>query len=279
MTHQSNTDQLNNTNNGLDLLDIYGQSFNSRLLIGTALYPSPAIMEQAIKASKANIITLSLRRQSPESGGGNAFWQQIKQLGCTLLPNTAGCHTKKEVLNLAQMSREIFETSWIKLELIGDDYSLQPDTLELVNAAKELIDLGFKVLPYCTDDLVLCQRLADVGCEVIMPWGAPIGTGKGLLNLYALETLRNRLPNTTLIIDAGIGRPSHATQALEMGYDAVLLNTAVAKAKEPVLMASAFNKAVKAGREAYLAGAMPSRELAQPSTPTLGMPFWHHESQ
>jgi thiazole synthase len=174
------------------------------------------------------------------------------------------------------MAREVFETDWIKLELIGDDYTLQPDTLNLPLAADKLIKQGFKVLPYCTEDLVLCQRLVDVGCQAVMPWAAPIGTGKGPLNAYAMRTLRERL-NVPLIVDAGLGLPSHACTVMEWGYDAVLLNTAVALANDPVHMAEAFANAVKAGRSAFLSGAMQAHESAQPSTPTLGTPFWHHE--
>jgi len=258
-------------------LNIYGQEFASRLLIGTALYPSLQVMREAIQASGSEIITLSLRRQSPQQQGGDAFWQEIKKLNLTLLPNTAGCHSVKEVVNLAKMSRELFETDWIKLELIGDEYNLQPDPVALLAAADILLKDGFKVLPYCTDDLVICRKLADMGCEVVMPWGSPIGTGQGLLNPFALETIRHRLPDTTLIIDAGIGRPSHAVQALELGYDGVLLNSAVAQANDPVKMAEAFNYAARSGRDAYLAGSMPTKNIAQPSTPTMGMPFWHQE--
>lgn len=258
-----------------DKLDIYDQQFSSRLLLGTALYPSLPVMKEAILASECEIITLSLRRQSPESQGGNAFWEEIQALGKTLLPNTAGCRTEKEAINLAKMSRELFQTNWIKLELIGDEYTLQPDSFALVKAAKVLIEDGFNVLPYSTDDLILCQRLADVGCRVIMPWGAPIGTGKGLINPYALENIRHRLPNTTLIVDAGIGLPSHAAQAMELGYDAVLLNTAVAQSTHPTQMAGAFKHAVIAGRQGFLAGRMQEQSTAKPSTPVIGMPFWH----
>jgi len=193
------------------------------------------------------------------------------------LPNTAGCRTAKEAVALAQMSREIFATSWIKLEVIGDDYNLQPDPFGTLDAAEQLIKLGFQVFPYCTDDLVLCQRLRDVGCQVLMPWGSPIGTGRGLLNPYALQTVRERLPEIPLIVDAGIGKPSHAMQALELGFDGVLLNTAVAQAADPILMAQAFREAIEAGRKSYRAGAMPERQTAQPSTPTLGTPFWHQK--
>jgi thiazole synthase len=173
------------------------------------------------------------------------------------------------------MAREVFNTDWIKLELIGDDYTLQPDTLNLPEAANRLIKAGFKVLPYCTEDLVLCQRLVDVGCQAVMPWAAPIGTGKGPVNPTALRTLRERL-SVPLIVDAGLGLPSHACQVMEWGYDAVLLNTAVALAQDPVAMAGAFADAVQAGHNAFLAGAMQAQDTAQPSTPVLGTPFWHH---
>lgn len=254
---------------------LYGTTFSSRFLIGTALYPSPQLMRDAIEASGAEIVTVSLRRQAPEQGGGNSLWDYIRALNRTLLPNTAGCRSAKEAVTLAQMSREIFETDWIKLEVIGDDYNLQPDPFGTVAAAEQLVKLGFAVFPYCTDDLVLCQRLRDVGCQVLMPWGAPIGTGRGLMNPYALETIRARIPELPLIVDAGIGKPSHALQALELGYDGVLLNTAVAQAADPVLMARAFRGAIEAGRQSWRAGAMPERQTAQPSTPTLGTPFWH----
>ena len=260
-----------------DQVTFYGSSFESRFLIGSALYPSPKIMADSVKASASHIITVSLRRQSPEKQGGKSFWDFIQELGCTLLPNTAGCHNAKEAVTLSKMSRDLFATDWVKLEVIGDEYNLQPDPFALVEAADELIKDGFKVFPYCTDDLVLCQRLLDVGCEVLMPWGSPIGTGKGLMNPYALQMLRERLPDVPLVVDAGIGLPSHAAQAMELGYDAVLLNTAVAEAADPALMANAFKKAIEAGRQAYLAGAVLERQTAKPSTPTLGMPFWHQE--
>lgn len=254
---------------------VYGTELKSRFFIGSALYPSPEIMQQSIKASDSEVITLSLRRQSPEKQGGKQFWDYIKGLGCHLLPNTAGCHTPQEAVTIAEMSREIFGTDWIKLEVIGDDYNLQPDPFGLLEATEILIKKGFKVFPYSTDDLVVCQRLQDLGCEVIMPWGSPIGTGKGLMNPYALQTLRERLPEMTLLIDAGIGRPSDACQAMELGYDAVLLNTAVAEAVDPVKMAGAFSDAINAGRTAYESGIMPPRKSAKPSTPTIGTPFWH----
>lgn len=255
---------------------VYGTELNSRLFIGTALYPSPQVMLEAIQASQSQVITVSLRRQTPtQSASGDKFWHLIESLGCHLLPNTAGCYSAQEAIKTACLARELFETDWIKLEVLGDSYNLQPDPFALVEATQILIKEGFKVFPYCTDDLVLCQKLADLGCEVLMPWGAPIGTGQGLINPYALETLRKRLPNMTLLVDAGIGKPSDAVQAMELGFDGILLNTAVAEALEPVKMADAFAQAINAGRLAYEAGIMPKRDNAKPSTPTLDQPIWH----
>lgn len=256
-------------------LNIYGTQLDSRLLIGSALYPSPDVMQQSIQASGAQVVTLSLSRQNPEANGGASFWEMIKSLGLHLLPNTAGCHSVTEAVNMAKMSRELFQTDWVKLELVGDDYNLQPDPIELVKATEILLNDGFKVLPYCTDDLVIARHLVELGCEVIMPWGSPIGTGKGLLNPYALQAIRDRFPEVTLIVDSGIGKPSHATQALEMGVDAILLNTAVAQAHNPVMMATAFARAIEAGRLAYQGGLISERSTAKPSTPTLDKPFWH----
>lgn len=264
----SNADTINRP------LTLYGQTFESRFLLGTALYSSPHVMQESVKASECDIVTLGLRRQNPANKDGAAIWDAIRATGCTLLPNTAGCKTVKEAITLAEMSRELFETPWIKLEVVGDDYNLQPDPFGLLEAAKHLIDKGFKVLPYATDDLILCQKLVDAGCEVVMPWGSPIGTGQGLLNRYNLKTLRKRLPNIPLIIDAGLGAPSQAAEAMEMGFDGILLNTAVAKAHNPPLMAKAFAEAIKAGRNAFQAGLMLKRQTASASTPTLGQPFW-----
>ena len=185
-----------------------------------------------------------------------------------------GSLSAQEVITTAEMAREVFETDWIKLELIGDDYTLQPDTLGLPDCADALIRRGFKVLPYCTEDLILCQRLVDVGCQAVMPWAAPIGTGKGPINPDALRLLRERL-SVPLIVDAGLGRPSHACTVMEWGFDGVLLNTAVALAQDPVGMARAFADAVRAGRQAFLGGVMAEQDQAQASTPVLGMPFWH----
>ena len=258
-----------------DPLVLYGETFQSRLLLGTSRYPSPAVLEAAVRRARPAMLTASLRRQGAvPHESGNQFWELLKKLDVPVLPNTAGCHSMQEVITTAQMAREVFETPWIKLELIGDDYTLQPDTLNLVETADRLIKDGFKVLPYCTEDLVLCQRLVDVGCQAVMPWAAPIGTGKGPINPYALRQLRERL-SVPLIVDAGLGLPSHACQVMEWGFDAVLLNTAVALSQQPVDMARAFAQAVQAGRSAFLAGAMQPQDQAQPSTPVMGTPFWH----
>jgi thiazole synthase len=262
-------------NTSTDPLVLYGQTFHSRLLLGTSRYPSPAVLARAVEVSRPAMLTASLRRQTAQGvAASREFFQLLRDTGVAVLPNTAGCHSLQEAITTAEMAREVFETDWIKLELIGDDYTLQPDTLQLPQAAEKLIRIGFKVLPYSTDDLVLCQRLVDVGCQAVMPWAAPIGTGKGPINPYAMRTLRERL-NVPLIVDAGLGLPSHACQVLEWGYDAVLLNTAVALARDPVQMAQAFADAVRSGRSAHLAGAMQAQEQAQPSTPVLGTPFWH----
>lgn len=255
---------------------LYGKSFGSRLLLGTARYPSPKILEQTVKAAAPAMLTVSLRRQAAAHNevGGQAFWDLLATLRVPFLPNTAGCHSLDEVVTTAMMAREVFGTEWIKLELIGDDYTLQPDTLGLVAAADRLLREGFKVLPYCTEDLVLCRRLVDVGCEAVMPWAAPIGTGRGAMNPYALRLLRERI-EVPMIIDAGIGLPSHACQVMEWGYDGVLLNTAVARAADPVALGRAFADAIAAGRLAYLGGAMAERDSAEASTPVVGTPFWH----
>ncbi|MEO6260483.1 MAG: thiazole synthase [Thermoanaerobaculia bacterium] len=248
---------------------------SSRFILGTAGYPSPQILVEAIEAAEAEVVTVSLRRQvAGRDGQPNAFWDLLRGAGRRFLPNTAGCHRAHEALVTAQMAREVFETHWIKLEVTGDDYNLQPDPFETVEAATALIRDGFEVFAYCTDDLVVCQRLADSGCRVLMPWGAPIGSGRGLLNPYALRTIRERLPDLTLLIDAGIGSPADAVSAMQMGYDGILLNSAVSQSADPVRMAQAFRLAIEAGRLAYQAGVMEPQERAVPTTPLIGVPFW-----
>jgi thiazole synthase len=257
--------------------EIAGKTLSSRLLIGSALYPNPASMEEAITISKSEIVTVSLRRASAgeSNNDNNQLWKIIKDLGLNILPNTAGSHSAKEAITTAQIAREVFGTNWIKLEVIGDQYNLQPDPFETVKAAEVLIKEGFEVFPYTTDDLVVSKRLVDVGCKILMPWGSMIGSGKGLMNPDNLKAIRNYFPKLQLIIDAGIGKPSHASQAMELGYDGILLNSAIALSQDPIKMANAFRLAVEAGRLAYKAGLMQEREFASPSTPIVGTPFWH----
>lgn len=257
----------------VDPLVLYGCALRSRLLLGTARYPSPAILDAAIRAAECEIVTVSLRREAGGSRAGESFWSLIRDLGVRVLPNTAGCRTAREAITTAQMAREVFGARWIKLEVIGEEDTLQPDVFGLVDAARVLCADGFDVFPYTTDDLVVAEKLLDAGCRVLMPWAAPIGSGRGVNNAFALRALRAHFPDTPLIVDAGLGAPSHATAVLEMGYDAVLLNTAVARAGDPVGMARAFAQAVAAGRGAFLAKPMTPRDMAEPSTPVIGRPF------
>lgn len=248
----------------------------SRFLLGTAGYPSPRTLREAIVASRTQVVTVGLKRTLAAAGDNGwvaLIREAIAETGARLLPNTAGCRSAREAVQLAQMARELYDTPWIKLEVVGDEHTLQPDSFELLAAAGELVRDGFVVFPYCTDDLVTCRRLLDAGCSLLMPWGAPIGSGQGLLDPYALRTLRERLPDTVLIVDAGIGAPSHAAQALEMGFDAVLLNSAVAQARDPVAMALAFRLAIEAGRTARRAGVMAPQDFAVASTPVGGEPL------
>ncbi len=255
-------------------LSVYGETISSRLLLGTAGYPSPAVLTNAVKASGAEIVTVSLRREAAGGKAGERFLEIIKDLGVRVLPNTAGCRTASEAITTAEMARELFGTDWVKLEVIANDDTLQPDVFGLVEAAGTLSRDGFKVLPYTTEDLSVAERLQRAGCQVIMPWGAPIGSGRGLANVQALTSLRAYFPDVTLIIDAGIGAPSHAALAMELGYDAVLLNTAVSKAADPVKMAAAFASAIQSGRLGFEAGLIPARDMAVPSTPVAGTPFF-----
>lgn len=251
----------------------YGIELASRLMLGTAQYPSPAVLSEAIRASGAEVVTVSLRRESGSRLAGQGFWSIIRDLDIRVLPNTAGCHTVKEAVTTAHMARELFGTAWIKLEVIGEEDTLQPDPFGLVEAARILTADGFQVFPYMTEDLFVASKLLEAGCEVLMPWGAPIGSGRGLNNPFGLRALRAHFPDVPLVVDAGLGLPSHAAQAMELGYDAILLNTAVAKAGDPVAMAKAFAQAIEAGRAAWRADPMEPRDMAAPSTPVVGKAF------
>ena len=255
------------------MLELYQAPLRSRLLLGTARYPSPAVLTAAVRAARAEVVTVSLRRESGSERAGQGFWSIIRELGVRVLPNTAGCHSVKEAVTTAHMAREVFGTPWIKLEVIGEDDTLQPDVFGLAEAARILCAEEFEVFPYTTEDLVVAERLLSAGCRVLMPWGAPIGSGRGLNNLFGLTALRAHFPEVPLIIDAGLGVPSHAARALELGFDAVLVNSAVAQARDPVRMAAAFAQAVEAGLAARLAGPIEPRDLAVPSTPVIGTAF------
>jgi thiazole synthase len=250
--------------------EVYGRKLGSRLLLGTAQYPSPAVLADAVRASGTAAVTVSLRRETAGGDTGRRFWELIRELGVAVLPNTAGCHTVKEAVTTARMAREVFGTAWIKLEVIGNPDTLQPDVFGLVEAARILAAEGFDVFPYTTDDIVVGERLLEAGCRVLMPWCAPIGSARGPVNPDGLRAMRAHFPNVPLIVDAGRGRPSHAAAVMELGFDAVLLNTAVAGAGDPVAMAAAFAKAVEAGRAAYGAGMLAPRDMAVPSTPVIG---------
>lgn len=260
---------------GGDALVIDGVALSSRLFLGTAGHPSPQVLGQALAAAATQVITVGLKR-TVVAGDNGALAHALavgRAQGARLLPNTAGCRTAREAVALAHMARELYDTAWIKLEVTGDEHTLQPDPFELVEAAATLVREGFTVFPYCTEDLVLGRRLLDAGCPLLMPWGAPIGSGQGLLNLAGLRTLRERLPQAVLVIDAGLGAPSQAAQAMELGFDAVLLNSAVAQARDPVAMATAFAGAVCAGRAAFRAGLMAPQSVAVASTPVGGHAF------
>jgi thiazole synthase len=253
---------------GTDALIIAGQRIASRLFIGTAGYPNQQTMLSAIEASGAEIVTMSIRRVSLEGYAESL----IDLLGdrFRLLPNTSGCVTRRDAVLTAQLAREAVGTDWVKLELIGDRETLYPDVEQLIQAAEELVRDGFTVLPYCNDDPVSCRKLADVGCAAVMPLGSPIGSGLGICNPYNIEMICARSP-VPVILDAGIGTASDAVLALELGCDGILLNTAIAKAHDPVRMAKAMRAAVDAGIGARQAGRIPKRRYAEASSPQLGL--------
>jgi thiazole synthase len=250
-----------------DPLVIAGESFNSRLIIGTGGASSLMSLENAVRSSGAEIATVALRRIDPTAEG--SVLDAIK--GCKILPNTAGCFTARDAVATARLARDAFETDWIKLEVIGDDRTLLPDAVELVAATEQLIAEDFVVLPYTNDDPVLASRLEDLGCAAVMPLGSPIGSGMGIRNPYNIAIIRERC-SVPVILDAGIGTASDAALAMELGCDGVLLASSVTRAKDPAAMAEAMRKAVEAGRLARLAGRIPRRLYADPSTPMSDLP-------
>ncbi len=251
-----------------DELTIAGRTLRSRLLLGTGGFPSLAIMADAIEASGSELVTVALRRVDPAARG--SLIDVLAAAGVELLPNTAGCHTARDAVLTARLAREAFETSWIKLEVIGDEDTLLPDAPELLSAAEELVGEGFVVLPYTNDDPVLARRLVDVGCAAVMPLGSPIGSGMGIRNPYNISLIREAVA-VPVVLDAGIGTASDAALAMELGCDAVMAASAISRAADPVRMAHAMRAAVEAGRLACTAGRIPRRRYARPSTPDAGL--------
>jgi thiazole synthase len=251
-----------------DPLTIAGEPFGSRLILGTGGAPSLDALERAIRASGTELVTVALRRVDPAQSGG--VIDVLERTGVRPLPNTAGCFTAREAVLTAQLAREAFETDWIKLEVIGDERTLLPDPVELLDAAERLVDDGFVVLPYTNDDPITATRLADLGCAAVMPLGAPIGSGMGIRNPYNIAIIREQV-SVPVVLDAGIGTASDAALAMELGCDAVLLASAVTRARNPEQMAEAMRRAVEAGRLARLAGRIPKRLYAEASTPFEGM--------
>ena len=254
-----------------DPLVIAGETFDSRLILGTGGASSLDALAQALVASGTNMATVAVRRVDPGMKG--SILDVLEQAGVRVLPNTAGCFTARDAVRTAQLAREAFETDWLKLEVIGDDRTLLPDVIELVRAAEQLVDDGFTVLPYTTEDPVIARRLADAGCVAVMPLGSPIGSGAGINNPYNISLIREAV-DVPVVLDAGIGTASDAALAMELGCDAVLLASAVTRAQDPALMAEAMRDAVRAGRGAYRAGRIPQRRYAEPSSPTEGMADW-----
>jgi thiazole synthase len=252
-----------------DGLVIADRAWRSRLILGTGGFSSLELMSQAIAASGAEVVTVALRRIDPRAPG--SIVAVLKEAGCFLLPNTAGCYTAHDAILTARLAREAFETDWIKLEVIGDDRTLFPEATELIEAAETLVGEGFVVLPYANDDPILARRLEDVGCAAVMPLGAPIGSGMGIRNPYNIAIIIENA-GVPVICDAGVGTASDAAIAMELGCDGVLLASAVARAQDPVRMARAMRSAVEAGRLAFEAGRIPRRLHARASTPTEGIP-------
>jgi thiazole synthase len=245
-------------------------AFSARLLVGSGGYASPQVMLDALQAAGAELVTVSIRRNNLDADAGGPL-SLLREHGYRVLPNTAGCFTAKEAVLTARLAREALDTDLVKLEVIGDDETLLPDTEQLLKAADELVEEGFAVLAYANDDPIVCRKLARVGCAAVMPGGAPIGSGQGLLNPYNLRLIREEVPaSTPLIVDAGIGTASDAARAMEMGYDGLLVNTAISGAKHPKTMARAMRQATEAGRAAFEAGRTPRRRYAQASSPTEG---------
>jgi thiazole synthase len=247
-------------------LRIGGHEFHSRLIVGTGKYPALDVMQRAHDASGAELVTVAIRRIHLDDPSGKTMIDYIDRARYRILPNTAGCTTAKDAILTAQLAREALGTDLIKLEVIGDLQTLYPDTAETVVAARELVRQGFTVLPYVGDDPVACLRLEDAGCAAVMPLAAPIGSGLGVCNPYVIAIIKERA-GIPVIVDAGVGTASDAALAMELGVDALLMNTGIAAARDPVAMARAMRLGTEAGRAAYLAGRMPKRLYANASSP------------
>jgi len=252
-----------------DELTIAGRTFHSRLLLGTGGFPALELLAEAIAASGSQLVTVALRRIDPAARG--SLIDVLSDAGVELLPNTAGCYTARDAVFTAKLAREAFATDWVKLEVIGDEDTLLPDAVELLRAAEELVDDGFVVLPYTTDDPILARRLVDIGCSAVMPLGSPIGSGMGIRNPYNISLIREAV-EVPVVLDAGIGTASDAALAMELGCDAVMAASAISRAQDPVSMARAMCAAVQAGHLAHGAGRIPRRLYANPSTPEEGLP-------
>ena len=248
--------------------EIAGRRLESRLILGTGGFRNLQVMAEAARESGAELATVAIRRVDPSARG--SIVEVLEETGLEVLPNTAGCFTAREAVTTARLAREALGTEWVKLEVIGDQQTLLPDTEGLLQATKVLADDGFKVLAYTNDDLITALKLEQAGAVAVMPLASPIGSGLGMLNPFAIRTIKQRL-SVPVIVDAGVGTASDACIVMEQGVDGILMNTGIAAAQDPVRMASAMRSAVEAGRHAYLAGRMPRREVAVPSSPTTGM--------
>jgi thiazole synthase len=255
----------------MNKLTIAGKEFNSRLIVGTSRYPDNNTMLDALEASGAEMVTVSIRRLNLDNGNAKqTILGLIDRNKYSILPNTAGCYTAKEAVLTAQLAREALNTNWVKLEVIGDDETLFPDVVELLKAAEQLIADDFIVLPYCNDDPITCKKLADMGCAAVMPLGAPIGSGMGIRNPYNIQIIRESI-DIPVIVDAGVGTASDAALAMELGVDGILMNSAIAGAEHPVQMAKAMNLAIQAGRLAFESGRIPKKLYANASSPIVGL--------
>jgi thiazole synthase len=252
-----------------DALELAGEKFESRLILGTGGVPSLDVLERAIVASGTQLVTIALRRIETSANG--PLLEVVERCKVRLLPNTAGCMTAREAILTAKLARDAFETSWVKLEVIGDDRTLLPDPVELLDAAERLVADGFTVLPYTNDDPIIARRLADAGCAAVMPLGSPIGSGLGIRNPHNIALIRESV-SVPVVLDAGVGTASDAALAMELGCDAVLLASAVTRARDAEMMAVAMRDAVRAGRLAFRAGRIPRRWHAEASTPIAGLP-------